>query len=289
MTGMPPSGRFPDLANLPTVIAPESNAAIGVPPAAVGFANAPTALAPPSVPPVATGFANAPASLAASGFANAPTHLEVPPFPDLAKTQIAPLPMGLSSDSSPGFQAMPPGYPAHAEANGAPGAQPRPPQPSPPRPQVSSSEPPIQQASIPTGYPVMNAELSAQIATGATVFPSDARSPPQLPVAPLGSHPGPRSAEPSGPRDGYVQAAALPRVSDSGPGHVVSHDGTFSDPQRAAALMSPVGQNYPENVDWAAAAATRARAVPPWLLAILFIGALGIALALTIAIARLVS
>ena len=50
--------------------------------------------------------------------------------------------------------------------------------------------------------------------------------------------------------------------------------------------MSPVGQHYPEHVNWAAAAATRARAVPPWLLAILFIGAIGIALALTIMIAR---
>ena len=50
--------------------------------------------------------------------------------------------------------------------------------------------------------------------------------------------------------------------------------------------MSPVGERYPERVNWAAAAATRARAVPPWLLAILFIAAIGIALALTIAIAR---
>jgi hypothetical protein len=52
--------------------------------------------------------------------------------------------------------------------------------------------------------------------------------------------------------------------------------------------MSPVGQYYPERVDWGAAAASPARAVPPWLLAILFVAALGIALALTIVIAKLV-
>ena len=54
-------------------------------------------------------------------------------------------------------------------------------------------------------------------------------------------------------------------------------------------MMSPVGQQYPERVDWSAAAAAKARAVPPWLLAILFIAAIGGALALTIVIARLIS
>jgi hypothetical protein len=66
-------------------------------------------------------------------------------------------------------------------------------------------------------------------------------------------------------------------------------DGGVLDAQRAAGLMSPVGQQYPENVDWASMAASRARAVPPWLLAALFIGAIGIATALTVIIVRLVS
>jgi hypothetical protein len=65
-------------------------------------------------------------------------------------------------------------------------------------------------------------------------------------------------------------------------------DGTLFDPQRAAALMSPVGERYPENIDWSSAAASPARAVPPWLLAVLFIGAIAIALLLTIVIARLI-
>jgi hypothetical protein len=52
--------------------------------------------------------------------------------------------------------------------------------------------------------------------------------------------------------------------------------------------MSPVGQQYPENVDWGSWAASRARAVPPWLLAALFVGAIGVALALTVVVARLI-
>lgn len=65
-------------------------------------------------------------------------------------------------------------------------------------------------------------------------------------------------------------------------------EGAAFDPQRAAELMSPVGQHYPENVDWNAAASSPARAVPPWLLAALFVGAIGVALLLTVIVARLI-
>jgi hypothetical protein len=103
---------------------------------------------------------------------------------------------------------------------------------------------------------------------------------------------------PAGPGDafglygGYPQVPSLPRVPDSGPGQALPRDGNGNpgnliDPQRAANMMSPVGQHYPEHVDWGAAAAARARAVPPWLLVVLFVAALGIALALTIVIAKL--
>jgi hypothetical protein len=93
-----------------------------------------------------------------------------------------------------------------------------------------------------------------------------------------------------GPPAGYPQVPSPPRVPDSGPGYALPRDGNGNpiDLQHAANLMSPVGQHYPEHVDWGAAAASRARAVPPWLLAILFIAALGVALALTIVIAKLV-
>ena len=64
--------------------------------------------------------------------------------------------------------------------------------------------------------------------------------------------------------------------------------GAMFDPQRAAELMSPVGQQFPEQVDWAAMAARRARAVTTLRLAALFVGAIGVALLLTVLVARLI-
>jgi hypothetical protein len=87
----------------------------------------------------------------------------------------------------------------------------------------------------PGGYPVMNAQMRDQMASGATVFPSDRGS-------------GPHGAE----------------------------------------MASPVGPQYPGGVDWAAAAGRPARAMPPWMLAVLFVGALGGALLITILIAQAV-
>jgi hypothetical protein len=133
------------------------------------------------------------------------------------------------------------------------------------------------------GYPVMNAQLSEQIATGATVFPSD-RVPALFPGDPRAAAPVPPSA-PSPAHSGPAIARSGPRSVDAGGS--MPHE-VQSDAQRAAALMSPVGEHYPGQVDWSAAAAAKARAVPPWLLAILFIAAIGVALAFTIVIARLV-
>ena len=61
------------------------------------------------------------------------------------------------------------------------------------------------------------------------------------------------------------------------------------DPQHAANMASPVGQHYGDQVDWDAAAAAPARAIPPWMLGLLFLAAIGVALGITIAIAKLVS
>ena len=52
--------------------------------------------------------------------------------------------------------------------------------------------------------------------------------------------------------------------------------------------MSPVGHQYPQQVDWAVAASMPARAVPPWMLAVLFVAAIVVALTLTILIAKIV-
>ena len=59
-------------------------------------------------------------------------------------------------------------------------------------------------------------------------------------------------------------------------------------PQRAANLASPVGGQYGSDVDWQQAAAMPARAIPPWMLAIIFVAAIGVALAITVIIAKLV-
>ena len=233
--GMPPSGRFPDLANLPTVIA-------GADP-------------PVPVPPSPT----APAAL--------PAH---------ARTQIAAMPAAASGTSAPGAPAGPPGYPVLGGSAGlgpGDGGGPLPGMP-PLRPQSASVPPPLAQ-----GYPVLNAQLSEQIATGATVFPSEPpRGGAPHPGPPMPASPPARGSEPGRPPDGYLP----PLPSDGG------MPGGMSDAQRAAGVMSPVGQQYPEHIDWASVAASRARVVPPWLLAALFIGAIGIALALTVVVARLI-
>jgi hypothetical protein len=100
---------------------------------------------------------------------------------------------------------------------------PQPPHLAPQRPQ---NMPPVG----PGGYPMMDTQLRDQVASGATVFPSDRGS---------GSH---DAAAPGGP----------------GPG------------------------------DWSAAGGAPVRVMPPWMLAVLFVGALGGALLITILIAQAV-
>jgi hypothetical protein len=110
-------------------------------------------------------------------------------------------------------------------------------------------------ANVMGGYPVMDREMSAQIATGASVFPSDRQSSP--------SHPPPY----------------MPQQMPMQP--------PPQNPQQLAQLASPVGQSYHGQVDWAAAAAAPAKALPPWKLAVLFIAAIGLALTITIIIAKI--
>ena len=309
---MPSSGRFPDLANLPTMI----SAGEALQPDADSFAPAPTEIvpvppassfppaAPPRMPPPAAGaFASAPTNLVppppANAFANAPTDLVQPPPNAFANapTSLAP--------------RLPPSAFANAPTNVAvpliPMVDPGPP---PVRPSGSAFDnAPTNIAPSPLGgYPVMNAQLSAQIATGASVFPSgpsgaSARTPSRgtEPTNPSSHHSAAHvlGSGPISDPGGAFDSSGMPvsgafglhgsngyaeQRNDSG-GYQPSSDG-LSDVQRAANLMSPVGQSYPQKIDWAAAAATRARAVPPWLLGLLFVAAIGIALALTIVLAR---
>ena len=112
-----------------------------------------------------------------------------------------------------------------------------------PRPSAAQMPPmvvPPPQLPPDIGYPVMDREMSRQIHSGATVFPSHSK-----------------------------------------------HTTGAHDPQHAANMASPVGPHYGEH-DWEAAAAAPARAIPPWMLALLFLGAIGVALGITIAIAKLI-
>jgi serine/threonine-protein kinase len=98
----------------------------------------------------------------------------------------------------------------------------------------------------------------------------------------------PPQGQPQGqPMHGYpVMPGGRPFSSDLAPSNPPHrHSGPF-DPNAAANMMSPVGDHYPQT-DWAAAAARPARALQPWQLALLFVGALGAALLVTIIIAKL--
>ncbi len=121
--------------------------------------------------------------------------------------------------------------------------------------------------SLPNGYPVMDAQMSAEMASGAAVFPSaTAGSPARQSVSPGAA-----------PTSGPYQVTA--RGPDSG--------SLPFDPGRAVDLASPVGSRYSEQ-DWATVAALPARAIPTWMLALIFIGALGAAMIIVIVLAKLV-
>ncbi len=129
--------------------------------------------------------------------------------------------------------------------------------------------------------------------------PGQATQPPMSPAADLTTAPEQPVTQPQGypqqppgpgqgsPMHGMQGQPPMPPGPPQGyppPGQIDS--GVFVDPSQAANMMSPVGAQYP-NVDWDAAAALPAKAVPPWKLAVFFMGALGIALTLTIVLARM--
>ena len=79
-------------------------------------------------------------------------------------------------------------------------------------------------------------------------------------------------------------ATVYPSDFGSGPQPANPHQ---YDPAHAANFASPVGPGYMNDVDWAAAAAAPAKAIPPWKLAVIFAGALVAALLVTIIIAKI--
>jgi hypothetical protein len=105
----------------------------------------------------------------------------------------------------------------------------------------------------------MNAQMSEAMARGAEVFPS----------TPPGQH------HPSGPipNNSYPNMGSM----DSG-GYPVAPNPN---------LMSPVGPQYPNQVDWAQQAAMPAKALQTWQLIALFVGVILGATLLTLIIAKI--
>jgi len=242
-----PSGRFPDLANLPTMIADEEEDSKPE--------YAPTA----SAMPIQDGV---------DPHARTSLGMEAP---NLNGVRVSPpMPPGSRPQSVPPLpQAPPPHAPGHPPQQptvvGSMQSIPQPSLPQIPGPSVQP-RPSIAPQLGPSGYPVMNSELREQVEAGATVFPSPPGGRPQVPD--------------SGPFD-----PSRPPGPKSPPGMTGP---PAMDYPRAADLASPVGQYYGDQVDWEAAAAASAKAIPPWKLVLLFVGVVGVALLLTIVIAKIV-
>jgi serine/threonine protein kinase len=94
------------------------------------------------------------------------------------------------------------------------------------------------------------------------------------------------------PTDYPVIAGGRPFSSDLAPSNLgapqrAPHTGMLSSPTQAMHVMSPVGDRYPQ-MDWEAAAARPAKAIPPWKLAVLFVAVMVGALLITLIIAKIV-
>jgi hypothetical protein len=207
---------------------------------------------PPSgalpLPPVPTG--PVPAAGASSSFAEVPTVIATPEpdhAPELAATALGPAvdPVGRTM-ADPNRPMLPPQMP--------------------PQPMM---QPPMMQPpnGTPGGMPPQQ-PLQHHPAMGT---PGGGLNQPQLRPPPGYPQMSPQLGAQMSPQlQAKLNVPNRPPLPDSG---------------QQASLMSPVGQHYPQDVDWAAAAAKPVRVLPPWMLALVFVGALGVALGLTIAIA----
>jgi serine/threonine-protein kinase len=129
--------------------------------------------------------------------------------------------------------------------------------------------------------------------------PAHNSMPPELAPTALGTRPvnaghGTDQMPPMRPSQplpgGYpVMTGGRPYSSDLAPSDLprAQRSRFAGDAAQAASVLSPVGDHYPQT-DWASAAARPAKAIPPWMLAALFMGALFAALLVTIVIAKLI-
>ena len=151
------------------------------------------------------------------------------------------------------------------------------------------------------GYPVMSAEMSATIARGGDLFPSaspghlrgtqpaPSLNPPMNQPMHQPMHQQPMNQPMHQPMNQPMhQPMQQPMHQPMNPSmNPMNPSMGYDSGQQAAHLMSPVGQQYPQQVNWADAAAMPARALPRWILGLLFVGAIAAALILTIVIAKI--
>jgi serine/threonine protein kinase len=236
------SGKFPEAANLPTMIAQPDGTGDDDDDDPVAPELAKTELGAPVYP-------NEPAPPTRQPDPNARTVLDMA-APNLDQIRAS---MGLPPQEQPPQAPPPQGQP--------PQAQSQPPQPHPdgigaqlgpangPGPMPSQQlqmPPPMTSRPVnlpplgPGGYPRMDTQMRDQMASGATVFPSGGGG---------GQH----------------------------------------DSHRPMDMGAPTGHSHPMSGEWPGGhAGMLGRAMPPWLLAVLFVGALGGALLITILIAHAV-
>jgi hypothetical protein len=258
------SGKFPDAATLPTMIAgPDA-------PAGTATGDAPTAISQPLDP-----------SRLAAKAAERPSfgQQNVQLSPSMQQAAVEPRPSALA------MMNQPPGAAPQGRGNGAPG--------TPPRGHAQQQQPPQPPGTPPSG-------IAAQRGPGDNGPPSQQQMQPQMqqmqpppgyPPQQLHSPPQgyPQQQQLQSPQQGYPQQPMHPQgypMHGANGQQGIPDSGVYVDPQHAANMMSPVGNQYPQR-DWNAAAATPAKAMPTWKLAVLFIGMVGIALTLTIIIAHI--
>ena len=223
-------------------------------------------------------------------------------FPDLAQipTMIAELDENTPKPSRPHTQG-----PAQIPTVIAQDATPKPSRTRTPLPEQIPTM--IAQDDTPRPRLRTNAPELAPTAAAAPIDPTRGKNPTQPEQAMTDAdvaRVGPYSQTHDAVRRSELQAAMEQRAADS-PYPVVQGGRPFSsdlapsdmqsrpsqrgfDPQQAVNVMSPVGDHFGQQVDWDAAAARTAKALAPWQLVLLFVGALGVALMVTIVIAKII-
>jgi serine/threonine-protein kinase len=131
---------------------------------------------------------------------------------------------------------------------------------------------------------------------GRSSAPAGAFSPPQQAVRASQLHNAPSGPFIDPAMSPYPVVSGRPMSSDLAPSSLSPPQRPsfrveaqpHANPQQAAHMVSPVGDRYPRNVDWDAAAARSTRPVPRWLLAVFFGGAMLIALMITMIVAKII-